>query len=94
MADPVSWFVIEPGWSVIAADGTEVGTVESVVGDEESDIFNGLAVSTTLLSKTKYVPAERVSEIIEGQVQLDLPGEAIEQLDDHKPQPPSARFRV
>jgi hypothetical protein len=94
VADPVSWFVIEPGWKVIAADGTEVGTVDSVVGDEESDIFNGLAVSTTLLSKTKYVPAERVSEIVEGQVRLDLPGETIKQLDDHEPQPPSAEFRA
>jgi sporulation protein YlmC with PRC-barrel domain len=91
---PVSWFVIEPGWKVVAADGTEVGTVEEVVGDAESDIFNGLAVSTTLLSKTKYVPAERVSEIIEGQVRLDLAGEAIERLDDHRPQPPSAELRA
>jgi hypothetical protein len=94
VADPVSWFVIEPGWKVIAADGTEVGTVDSVVGDEESDIFNGLAVSTTLLSKIKYVPAERVSEIVEGQVRLDLPGETIKQLDDHEPQPPAAEFRA
>ena len=32
-AEPVSWLVIERGWTVVAADGTEVGKVEEVVGD-------------------------------------------------------------
>ena len=27
MGDPASWLVIEKGWKVVAADGTEVGTV-------------------------------------------------------------------
>lgn len=94
MADPVSWFMIEPGWKVVAADGTEVGRVEEVVGDAGSDIFNGLAVSTRLLAKPKYVPAERVSEITEGEVRVDVTPERIEYLDEHEPQPPSAEFRA
>ena len=93
MADPVSWLMIEPGWTVVSADGTEVGRVEEIVGDEESDIFNGLAVSTSLLGRSKYVPAERVAEITEGEVRLDLPAEGIEQLDDHEPQPPLTELR-
>jgi hypothetical protein len=40
MADPVSWFVIEPGWKVVDADGEQVGTVDEVVGDSGDDIFN------------------------------------------------------
>jgi uncharacterized protein YrrD len=92
MADPVSWLMIEPGWKVVAADGTEVGTIEEVVGDTGSDIFNGLAVSTGLLTRPKYVPAERVSEITEGEVRVDLPAEHIEHLDEHEPQPPSEEF--
>ena len=47
---PVSWLVIEPGWTVVAADGTEVGRVEELVGDSGIDIFNGLAVSTGWLA--------------------------------------------
>jgi uncharacterized protein YrrD len=94
MADPVSWLMIEHGWKVLAADGSEVGRVEEVVGDTGSDIFNGLAVSTGLLARAKYVPAERVSEITEGEVRVDLPPERIEHLDDHEPEPPSADFRA
>jgi uncharacterized protein YrrD len=94
VADPVSWLVIEPGWAVVAPDGTEVGKVDEVVGDTGSDIFNGLAVSTGLLGKPKYVPAERVSEITDGQVQVDLSPERMEHLDDHDPQPPSTEFRA
>jgi uncharacterized protein YrrD len=92
MTDPVSWLMIEPGWRVVAADGTEVGTIEEVVGDTGSDIFNGLAVSTGLLTRPKYVPAERVSEITEGEVRVDLAAEHIEHLDEHEPQPPSEEF--
>jgi sporulation protein YlmC with PRC-barrel domain len=93
MADPVSWLVIEPGWTVIAGDGTEVGRVEEIVGDTGKDIFNGLAVSSGLLRRPKYIPAERVAEIVEGEVRLDVAAEAIEQLGDHEPQPPSTEFR-
>lgn len=93
MADPVSWLMIEPGWTVVAADGTDVGKIEEIVGDTGTDIFNGLAVSTSMLGKPKYVPAERVAAITEGEVRLDLPSEGIESLDDHEPQPPSTELR-
>lgn len=93
MADPVSWLVVEPGWKVVAADGKEIGRVEELVGDANDDIFNGLAISTGLLGKPKYVPAERVAEIVEGEVRLDLPADVVEHLDDHEPQPPSEELR-
>ncbi len=91
---PVAWLVIEPGWNVVAADGTEVGRVEEVVGDTGKDIFNGIAVSTGLLGKPKYVPSERVAEIVEGEVRLDLPGDAVDRLDDHDAAPPSTEIRA
>ena len=87
MADPVSWLVVEPGWKVVAADG------EEIVGDTGEDIFNGLAISTGVLGKPKYVPAERVTEIVEGEVHLDLPAPALENLEDHDLQPPSEELR-
>jgi hypothetical protein len=94
VADPVSWLVVEPGWAVVGSDGTEVGKVEEIIGDSGEDIFNGLSVSSGVLSKPKYVPAERVTEIFEGEVRLDLAAEAIAHLDDHEQQPPSAQFRA
>ena len=86
--------MIEPGWSVVSADGEEIGKIEEVVGDASNDIFNGLAVSTGLLGKPKYVPAERVGEIVDGEVRVDLPADAVENLDDHDPAPPSTELRA
>jgi hypothetical protein len=85
--------MIEPGWTVVATDGTEVGKIEEIVGDTGSDIFNGLAVSTALLGRPKNVPAERVAEIVDGEVRLDLTADAVEELDDYEPQPPSTELR-
>jgi len=92
--DPVSWLVIEPGWTVVAQDGTEVGKVEEVVGDTGEDIFNGLSIATGLLGKPKYVPSERVRAITEGRVELDLSAEEVDALEEHDLQPPSEQFRA
>jgi hypothetical protein len=83
MADPVSWLLIEPGWKVLAADGSEVGQVDEVAGDSNEDIFNGLAVATSALGKPRYVPAERVAEITEGAVRLSLSADQVEQLGEY-----------
>jgi len=85
VSDPVSWLMIEPGWKVVDAQGEHVGRIEEVVGDPENDIFNGLAVSSGLLTKPRYVPAEQVGEITDGEVQLELSGEQVERLDAHEP---------
>jgi hypothetical protein len=92
MGDPVSWLVIEKGWTVVSADGREVGHVDEIVGDSSLDIFNGLAISTGLLSASRYVPAERVAEITEERIQLDLREAEIDDLPKHEA-PPSAEIR-
>jgi hypothetical protein len=72
MSDPVAWLLVERGWEVVSSDGQKVGTVDEVLGDENADIFDGLAVASGLLKKPKYVPAERVGEIVDGRVTLEL----------------------
>jgi hypothetical protein len=84
-ADPVSWLVVEPGWSVVVADGKEVGKVDEVVGDTEQDIFSGIAVSQGLLRKRRWVPAEVVREIVEGEVRLGVDSAGFDQLDRYEP---------
>jgi hypothetical protein len=64
--------MIKPGWKVYASDGAEVGQVDEVAGDDNVDIFDGLAVAASALGKPKYVPAEQVTTIIEGRVNLSL----------------------
>jgi uncharacterized protein YrrD len=87
--DPVSWLMIEPGWSVKSSDGKDVGKVTEVVGDSSSDIFNGLAISTGLLSKDRYVPAERVGAIVEGTVRLELIRDDVSGLEEYERPPVS-----
>jgi len=66
MADPVSWFLIEPGWHVVDAGGADVGKVTEIRGDEDNDIFDGLMVDKT------YVASEHVGPITEGRIELTV----------------------
>ena len=68
-ADPVSWLMIEPGWRVVDANGKDIGKVVSVTGDQNADIFDGLEVRHDLLEK-RYVPAEDVASIVQGEIRL------------------------
>ena len=79
MADPVSWFLIEPGWQVADVAGLDVGTVAEIRGAENEDIFDGLVVSVSALDK-KYVPSEVVGPIIEGRIELTISGAEVSEL--------------
>lgn len=85
----VSWLVIEQGWAVVAADGSHVGYVQEVVGDDSEDIFDGLALSTSLFDDVKYVAAEKVGRIFEGRVELTVPSSGVDQLQEFLEPPPS-----
>ncbi len=90
--DPVSWFVIEPGWKVVDADGQEIGSVDEVVGDSGDDIFNGLSISTSLLGRPRYVPSEQVGTITQGHVQLKLTKDQIGRLGEFEEPPTTAEI--
>ena len=84
MADPVSWFMIRPGWKVYASDGTEVGSVDEIAGDESQDIFDGLAVARSVLGKPIYVPAESVGTITDdARIELTLSAEQVAALGEY-----------
>src|SRR5665647_2252814 len=76
----VSWKVIEPKWKVLSADGNEIGEVYLTVGDENADIFDGLAIThhggPALLhdytDRPRYVSADQVASIQEGVVRLTI----------------------
>lgn len=92
MADPVSWFMIEPGWKVVDAEGKEIGAVDEVAGDSTNDIFNGLAISTSLLGKPLYVPAERVAAITEGRIELAMSKAELQALGEYREPPTTAEI--
>ena len=68
--DPVSWFLIEPGWTVYDAAGEKVGKVKEVLADEEADIFHGVLVERGLLGGDEEIVADRIAEIHEGDLHL------------------------
>lgn len=85
MADPASWLVVEPGYRVAAPDGEEIGRVEEVLGDNVADIFDGLAISTGVLGKPKYVPSELIGSIDTDAVRLTVGKDEVERLEDYTP---------
>ena len=84
MADPVSWFLIQPGWEVAGSDGARLGKVEETIGDSQLDIFDGLTVGTGVLGRPKYVPAELVGEIVEGTISLSIDSDGFEKLEPYR----------
>jgi hypothetical protein len=87
----VSWKAIQHGWEVRSSDGERVGVVFLVVGDENADIFDGLAITHhggfafhNYADRPHYVEAERVGEIDDsGRVSLLLTAEDARRLPLH-----------
>lgn len=94
MADRVSWLMIRAGWKVYASDGSQIGEVDEVTGDDNADIFDGLSVATSALGKPRYVPAEQVVEIYEGAVHLTLTPEQAESLSEYREPATSAQIEA
>ena len=93
MSEPSSWLVVERGWKVVGGDSEDLGRVEDTVGDSTRDIFSGLAVSHGLLGKPLFVPAELVTEIVDGEVHLSIGKAEFERLDEHDEPPTTAQIR-
>jgi hypothetical protein len=95
----VSWKVIQNGWAVHASDGEQVGVVFLVVGDENADIFDGLAITQhggfafhNYVDRPHYVEAARVGDIDDsGQVSLTITADEARALPLHDP-PQSAEI--
>jgi len=80
MTNPVSWVVVERGWSVIGSDGEKLGYVDDILGDFEADIFDGLSVSGGLFKERRYVPAEQVGPIYDGEIHVLIGKDEFERL--------------
>jgi hypothetical protein len=94
MSDPVSWLQIEPGWSVVGSDGATVGSVLTVTGDKQDDIFDGLAVGTGESNPARYVPGEQVGPIYPGQVTLKITAAGFAELGLFEAPPPETKLEL
>jgi hypothetical protein len=95
----VSWKAIQHGWHVRSSDDHDLGHVFMVVGDENADIFDGLAVTHhkgfaahNYADRPHYVQAAQVAAIDDsGEVTLSITAEAARSLPVHDP-PPSGEI--
>jgi hypothetical protein len=84
-AEPqVAWIAIERAAVVHAGDGSQIGTMREVAGDEEHDIFDGLVVMTPGSETPRYIAAERVKGIWPTRIETDLSPEEAAGLPEHK----------
>jgi hypothetical protein len=92
VSDPCSWLQIGQGWNVVTSDGVVVGTVEQVEGDKQSDIFDGLAVTSQQSTQLRYVPGEQVGAIYPGEVTLTIASADIGKLAPFEAPPPETTW--
>ncbi len=85
---PISYVALEAGTDVLGSDGVVVGTVEHVLADTESDVFDGIVVDLQFGSGgTRFVDADQVGDIYERAVMLELESAAADQLPEPTPAP-------
>jgi hypothetical protein len=80
----VAWIAIEAGAVVHADDGSQIGTMREIAGDEEHDIFDGLVVTTPGSETPRYIAAERVKGIWPTRIETDLSPHEASSLPVHK----------
>ena len=68
---PIAWTAMPRHAPVMAADGSQIGTAESVLGDQDEDIFHGLVVRRHD-GQLVEVTAARVKKMTANHVLTDL----------------------
>ncbi len=80
----VAWKAMPYRSVVYAVDGTDIGTAESLLGDEEEDIFHGIAVRRRKGGGTVEIPAARIKKITANGVVTDLDSPDVAALQPYK----------
>ena len=81
--DPVAWRYIKPGTPVHGSDGQQLGSVETMLGSDQEDIFHGVAVSTGLLGATRVVLADDIVTMTPSRVDVALDADAFAAAPEH-----------
>lgn len=84
--DPISYLALDKGVDVISRDGDRVGSVQHILADEGTDIFDGIVIDTRLgPGGLRFVDAADIAEIHEQAVLLGL--STADSYHLHKPTP-------
>ena len=80
----LAWLAMPYRAMVVSADGTEVGTAESLLGDEKEDIFHGIVVKLHHGGKLCEVAAARIKKITDRHVVTDLAQDEVVALQPYR----------
>jgi uncharacterized protein YrrD len=85
LGNPASYLVLADGTPVVSSDGREVGKVEHVLADADSDVFDGVIVD--MRGGHRFADAAMVEAIYERGVVLAMTASAAEQLPEPSENP-------
>ena len=90
---PASYLTLAEKTPVFSSDGERLGDVEHVLADEETDIFDGIVLDTSVLpGGHRFVDASQIDEIYERGVVLTIDAASAQQL--HEPSANPAAMEV
>lgn len=88
LGDPTSYLELSDEVPVVTSDGRKIGTVEHVLADAESDIFDGLVVDMTRgPGGHRFVDATQIEGLYTDGVALTLDAEAAQRLPEPSENP-------
>ena len=80
----IAWIAMPYRARVYGIDGAEIGTAESLLGDEGEDIFHGIAIKRSIGGHTLEIPAARIKRITEKGVATDLDASDVAALQPYR----------
>lgn len=84
---PEGMIALAKGAKVLAADGEEVGSIETLITDPKDDRVTHVVISSGLLLKERrVVPAYWLSTVSDDEVHLSIESRMLERLPEYNPQ--------
>jgi hypothetical protein len=80
----VAWRAMPYRAPVVGPDGSEIGTAESLLGDEDEDIFHGIVVKREGDGKLVEIAAQQIKKITTNHIITDLGPDEVAALPAYK----------
>ena len=80
----IAWTAMPYRAPVLARDGTAIGRAESLLGDEEEDIFHGIVTDLAPDGRRVEIAAARIKKITDKHVMTDLTVDEVAQLPPYR----------
>jgi hypothetical protein len=80
----IAWMALPRDAVVVGADGSEIGRVRYVIGDQQEDIFHGVAVRRAHDGETVELLWNRIKRLTEQHVVTDLAPDEVASLPAYR----------